>query len=59
MSYGSISPKDQKQPSTEISLTIDPNDPFGEKSIFANEEFWKEVSLKYLYIICTPTNNNG
>jgi len=38
--YGTIDPKPDNE--TGIQLSIDLSDPFGEKDIFANEEFWKE-----------------
>ena len=50
MSYGSISPdgKDQK-PQTELPLTIDPADPFGESTIFNDDDFWVEVCICSIY----------
>ena len=51
MKYGSIEEgMASSKVATEIDLTINPDDPFGEAEIFDNDDFWEEVS--FFSLIC-------
>lgn len=43
MKYGSIEEGIANSNDTEINLTINPEDPFGEKEIFDNDDFWDDI----------------